>query len=146
MPASDVLGYMHVSLLGVVEALDNVVQNTQASMFGSRPSRHLRNVAGKTVLITGGTSGIGEYTAKSLVEHGANVVITSRSLARAQTTAKRVGDEVSRDKSYQGKARFHDMESLFYGYRGFAATVKHEPPRSLIGALQKLQGACRSAA
>lgn len=113
MPASDLIGFMHVSLLGIVEVLDNVVQNTQASVFGSKPSRHLRNVAGKKVLITGGTSGVGEFTAKSLVEHGANVVITSRSLARAQATAKRLDDEVSRDKSYQGKARFYATRPVF---------------------------------
>lgn len=106
MPVSDFLGFLHVSVLGVVEVFDNAFHNIQASVVGVKPSRHLGHVAGKKVLITGGTSGIGEYTAKALIEHGANVVITSRSLPRAQEVASRLAREVSTDERATGKARF----------------------------------------
>ena len=40
------------------------------------------NVKGKNIIITGGSLGIGKETAKSLVEKGANVLITGRSEKR----------------------------------------------------------------
>ena len=38
--------------------------------------------AGKTVLVTGASSGIGEGTAKAFAAHGANVMINGRDAAR----------------------------------------------------------------
>ena len=43
---------------------------------------------GWTVLITGGTDGIGLATALALAESGARAIITSRHLARAQAVAQ----------------------------------------------------------
>ena len=40
------------------------------------------DIKGKNIIITGGSLGIGKETAKSLVEKGANVLITGRSEAR----------------------------------------------------------------
>ena len=42
------------------------------------------DVKGKNIIITGGSLGIGKETAKSLVEKGANVLITGRSEERLQ--------------------------------------------------------------
>ena len=42
------------------------------------------DIKGKNIIITGGSLGIGKETAKSLVEKGANVLITGRSEARLQ--------------------------------------------------------------
>ena len=36
------------------------------------------NLSGKTVLITGASQGIGEATAKTFVQAGANVMLTAR--------------------------------------------------------------------
>ena len=47
----------------------------------------------KTILVTGGSSGIGFATAQTLAERGARVILTSRSLARAQEAAADIGAE-----------------------------------------------------
>lgn len=47
---------------------------------------------GKTILVTGSTSGIGESIAKRMSELGANVVVTGRN----QIEANRVADECYR--------------------------------------------------
>ena len=49
---------------------------------------------GRTVLITGGTGGIGYQTARALVRRGANVIITGREAEageRAAATIQREG-------------------------------------------------------
>lgn len=44
--------------------------------------------AGKRIIITGGTAGVGLEAAKYFVEHGAQVIVTSRSLSRASAVAE----------------------------------------------------------
>lgn len=44
-----------------------------------------------TILITGGSLGIGKATAKLLAEHGANVAITGRNKKRLEITAREIG-------------------------------------------------------
>lgn len=45
------------------------------------------NLTGQTAVVTGSSSGIGRATAAGLLELGADVIVTSRSADRAQTTA-----------------------------------------------------------
>ncbi len=57
---------------------------------------------GKCALITGGTSGIGYAIAKAFVEAGAVVIITSRSLERAQSVAKKIAKMTGREDCISG--------------------------------------------
>jgi len=67
-----------------------------ASAFSSGPNHHhnviqsLFSVAGKNVLITGGSRGIGLMIAKNFVAAGANVLLTSRSEAACQEAASSI--------------------------------------------------------
>ncbi len=65
-------------------------------MEASEPTvQELFDLAGKVVLITGGTGYLGSTMARALAEVGASVVISSRDRARAQTAVEdlpRVGD------------------------------------------------------
>jgi NAD(P)-dependent dehydrogenase (short-subunit alcohol dehydrogenase family) len=47
-------------------------------------------MAGKTVLITGSTDGVGRYVAAKLAAAGANVLIHGRDQARAKTLADEI--------------------------------------------------------
>jgi len=49
---------------------------------------------GKTVVITGGNTGIGKETARELVRMGARVIITTRDVTKGEAAAREVGAEV----------------------------------------------------
>lgn len=84
-------------------AVSNIV-NTPNSAGRYRPF-YLRNlidavqgrklgdaVAGKTVLITGGSSGIGEAAAKKIAEAGGTVVLVARTLENLERVAAEIGE------------------------------------------------------
>lgn len=50
----------------------------------------MRQMLGRTALVTGGTGGIGRATAMGLATMGANVAITGRHAARAEATAREI--------------------------------------------------------
>ncbi|MEU1229711.1 SDR family oxidoreductase [Streptomyces sp. NPDC005828] len=52
-----------------------------------------RNMSGRTAVITGGSSGIGESIAYRFASEGANVVVASRSLERCQAVATTIRSE-----------------------------------------------------
>ena len=49
-------------------------------------------LAGKTIIVTGGGTGLGKSMAKYFLELGANVIICSRRLAVLETTAKELSE------------------------------------------------------
>ncbi|MFC0601591.1 SDR family NAD(P)-dependent oxidoreductase [Streptomyces palmae] len=55
----------------------------------------MKRFTGKTVLITGGTSGMGLATAHRLITEGAQVVITGRTRERVDAAVRRLGPQAS---------------------------------------------------
>ena len=52
----------------------------------------LRDLKDSVAVITGASSGIGQATAKALVEEGVNVVLVARSKDKLEALAKELGD------------------------------------------------------
>jgi NAD(P)-dependent dehydrogenase (short-subunit alcohol dehydrogenase family) len=76
-------------------------------------------VQGKTVLVTGGTSGIGEATARAYAASGADVVITGRDEARGQQIVESVVKDGGRARFVRADLeRFEDIQRL-------AAQIEH---------------------
>jgi NAD(P)-dependent dehydrogenase (short-subunit alcohol dehydrogenase family) len=81
-------------------------------------------MAGKTVLITGSTDGVGRYVAKRLAADGAEVLIHGRDAARAKTLI----DEIARDGAPAPAFYQADLASLA-GARQLADAVRAEHGR-----------------
>jgi NAD(P)-dependent dehydrogenase (short-subunit alcohol dehydrogenase family) len=76
-------------------------------------------VKGKTVLVTGGTAGIGEATARAYAAAGADVVITGRDEQRGQQIIDSIAQDGARARFIRADLeRFEDVQRL-------AAEVEH---------------------
>ena len=53
----------------------------------------MNRLAGKRVLITGGSAGIGEACARAFASHGAHLLLSARRLERVQEVATAISDE-----------------------------------------------------
>jgi NAD(P)-dependent dehydrogenase (short-subunit alcohol dehydrogenase family) len=80
--------------------------------------------AGKTVLITGSTDGLGRELARALAADGAHVIVHGRSVERGEALVKDITE------SGTGSARFHaaDFASI-EEVRRFARTIAENHPR-----------------
>jgi NAD(P)-dependent dehydrogenase (short-subunit alcohol dehydrogenase family) len=80
--------------------------------------------AGKTVLVTGSTDGLGRAVARALAAGGAHVIVHGRSAERGQALV----DEIKRSR--RGSATFYaaDFSSL-EAVRGFADTIAGRYPK-----------------
>ncbi len=79
----------------------------------------MTSMAGRTVLVTGGTGGIGRATAEGLARMGAHVTITGRDTGRAETAAREIHaatgarvDVLVADLSSQAEVRRLAAEAL----------------------------------
>src|SRR6185312_13635300 len=84
---------------------------------------------GKTVVITGGTSGIGEVAAITLARMGARIVLVARNKSRAKTTLARLdrsGASVAHSVYFADLTRVAEM-------KGVAAEIANrEPPIDVL--------------
>ena len=60
----------------------------------------LFNLENKNVLLTGASKGMGMAMAQGLVNHGANVVISSRKLDQCKKAAKTINDSIDQEKAF----------------------------------------------
>ena len=84
---------------------------------------------GKTVVITGGTSGIGEVAAEALAQMGARIVLVARNKSRADATLSRLG------RSGPGVVHsvyFADLTRLADMRRVAAEIANREPPIDVL--------------
>ena len=84
---------------------------------------------GKTVVITGGTSGIGEVAAEALAQMGARIVLVARNKSRAEATLARLR------RSGPGVAHsvyFADLTRLAEMKRVAAEIANREPPIDVL--------------
>ena len=84
---------------------------------------------GKTVVITGGTSGIGEVAAEALAQIGARIILVARSKSRAEVTLARLR------RSGPGAAHsvyFADLTRLAEMKRVAAEIAHREPPIDVL--------------
>ncbi len=79
---------------------------------------------GKTVVITGATSGIGEVAACTLAQRGARIVLIARDRTRGEQTLKRI-EAVASDR--QHVAHYADLSGLAEMKRVAAAIAASEP-------------------
>ncbi len=96
------------------QAPRQVLRGFPASPLLGSAGRAMWDIGGKTVLITGGSSGVGRATASALSARGAEVVITARSLERARSAA----DEIERATGHQVHPMELDLASMM-SVRGF---------------------------
>ncbi len=83
----------------------------------------------KTVVITGGTSGIGEVAAKALAEMGARIVLIARNKSRAEATLARLRRS---DPSVAHSVYLADLTRLAEMKRVAAEIAKREPPIDIL--------------
>ena len=84
---------------------------------------------GKTVVITGGTSGIGEVAAIALAKMGARIVLVARDKARGDATLARLRD-ITPDIAHS--VYFADLLRLAEMKRVAAEIADHEPPIDVL--------------
>ncbi len=79
---------------------------------------------GKTVVITGGTSGIGEIAAERLAEMGARIVLIARSKSRGKVTLARLHEKhhLAHTVHYADLTRISEMKRV-------AAEIASQEPR-----------------
>jgi len=90
-------------------------------------------VLGLRVLVTGGTSGIGRSVVQTLVEHGADVTLTSRSADRADAAATEIGAEAAVGGRSPGDVRGVEVDTAdFDSIDRLVDRLCDEPPLDAV--------------
>jgi len=88
---------------------------TFSQLFPPKPTWTAADVpdqAGKTVIITGGSGGIGKETARVLLSKGAKVYIAARSEERSQSAIEELKQETGKDSVFFLKLDLSDLASI----------------------------------
>ena len=85
-------------------------------------SNKLFNVAGKNVLVTGGSRGVGLMIASTFFKHGANVLLTSRDPKACEEAAKSL---ISQRSTMDNAAAVHHVASNVSTREGCKALAQH---------------------
>jgi NAD(P)-dependent dehydrogenase (short-subunit alcohol dehydrogenase family) len=80
---------------------------------------------GKTCLVTGATSGIGERAAAALAFHGAQVIIHGRNRLKAEVAARRIQDETGNKAVHPAFADFEHFQAV----RDLALSIRENFPK-----------------
>ncbi|KAH7942732.1 hypothetical protein HPB52_000395 [Rhipicephalus sanguineus] len=111
-----------VSLVLIVLALAAAVKIYSVVTVGRCTST--RDMSGKTVIITGGSRGIGKETARELCRRKARVILACRDVSSARATA----EEIARDTGVRPLCMRLDLCS-FASIRQFASQVVAQEQR-----------------
>ncbi|TGS16183.1 SDR family oxidoreductase [Mesorhizobium sp. M2E.F.Ca.ET.209.01.1.1] len=96
----------------------------------------MTTLAGKKIIVVGGSSGIGFGVAAAALEHGAEVVIVGRSEDKLKAAAKRLGGAGRATRIAADMANEADVSRLFEEAGAFdhlVATAGTPPPNDPIG-------------
>ena len=80
-------------------------------------------MAGKRVLITGATDGIGRYAAKELAFMGAEVVVVGRNLEKAEATVREINAYSHKNKASYLLADLSSMAEVRQLAAGFQGKI-----------------------
>src|SRR5207244_13143126 len=84
------------------------------------------DLSGKVALVTGGSGGLGQETARVLAERGAHVILTARNMPKGEAVAARIRTSTGNQHVEVGGARAWLAE----GGSGLRATLPGAPHRS----------------
>ena len=89
-------------------------------------------LAGKTALITGGTSGIGKAIAIAFLRAGANVVITGRDLQKTKDVAEEITELCNRSKAFGIALDNKDIDSFASVFKDVLELIGNNPIDILV--------------
>jgi NAD(P)-dependent dehydrogenase (short-subunit alcohol dehydrogenase family) len=89
------------------------------------PTHDANAMAGKTCLVTGAASGIGQATATALAAQGAEVIVAGRDLQKAEATSAQIRSETGNEAVGYLLADFSDLQQV----RGLARSFKERYAR-----------------
>lgn len=91
---------------------ESVILKCDFSFLFNNKIGHQDMMQGKTVLITGATSGIGLETARKLLNSGAKIVITTRDIEKGRLICERLISSTGRQEIYPIFCRLDSFQSI----------------------------------
>ena len=96
----------------VVLSFTKIGPQARSRLFDWTPAEELPRLDGKVVLVTGGTSGLGEAAAASMAQLGASVRLLARNPEKAITTIERIRSLTGNDDVQAGIADLANLDDV----------------------------------